>query len=113
VPVNAGRRSDALRTTTESGLAGSRQLHEVGSRQLESRPGSTDLGDRFTATYPGRTDHIRTLVFTAFGLLGVLFVGYVVWLIFRSDFRYSMFWNGWLPDGFEFVGMRTVVMVFR
>jgi len=37
----------------------------------------------------------------AFGLLGLLFVGYLAWLILTPQFNFSPLLNGWLPDGFE------------
>jgi hypothetical protein len=37
----------------------------------------------------------------AFGLLGLLFVGYLGWLILTPQFNFSPLLNGWLPDGFE------------
>src|SRR5580658_9323469 len=46
-------------------------------------------------------ERVRTGVLAAFGLLGLLFVGYLAWLILTPQFNFSPLLNGWLPDGFE------------
>jgi diguanylate cyclase len=50
-----------------------------------------------------RGERSRSLVLAAFGLLGLLLVGYVAWLTFRRHFVHSRLLNGWLPDGFQLI----------
>ena len=58
--------------------------------------------DRPVASSPGHVDRTRTLVLAALAILGVLLAGYILWLTFsRPEFRYSIVWDGWLPDGFQ------------
>ena len=48
-------------------------------------------------------ERARKGVLAAFGLLGLLFVGYLFWLILTPQFNFSALLNGWLPDAFELV----------
>ena len=48
-------------------------------------------------------ESVRDRILAAFGLLALLFVGYLGWLIFLPHFHYSAVLNGWLPDGFELI----------
>ena len=37
------------------------------------------------------------------GVLGAVLASYVIWLVLRPNFRFSIVLDGWLPDGFEFL----------
>ena len=63
---------------------------------------------RLRASPPGETplelgERARSGVLAAFALLGLLFVGYLGWLILTPQFNFSALLNGWLPDVFELV----------
>ncbi len=46
-------------------------------------------------------ERARTRILATFGVLGVLFAAYLVWLVFGPDSHHSALLTGWLPDGFE------------
>jgi diguanylate cyclase len=48
-------------------------------------------------------ERVRRGVLATFGLLGLLFVGYLGWVILTPQFNFSALLNGWLPDTFELV----------
>jgi diguanylate cyclase (GGDEF)-like protein len=63
---------------------------------------------RLSASPPGETalelgERARRWVLAAYALLGLLFVGYLGWLILTPQFNFSAILNGWLPDCFELV----------